>query len=69
LIAGKAQTPAGYGILDAMDWSLVGKTKPAGDAGVIRIGAIGTKYTLGKCSTCGTFRWIAIERDPEQEAS
>lgn len=38
-----------------------GKAKPAGQAGVERCGAIGRKYTLGRC---GDLRWNAIERDP-----
>ena len=42
-----------------------GRTKDASVAGVVRLGGWGTKYSLGRCSGCVGWRWIAIERDPQ----
>jgi len=44
-----------------------GHTRPAAEAGIIRVAAAGRKYTLGRCSACGKLRWIVIERDPSPE--
>lgn len=38
--------------------------RPASEVGVVRIGAAGTKYTLGRCSPCGKLRFVAIRRGP-----
>ena len=45
-----------------------GHTRPAADAGIVRVGAFSSKkYTLGRCSHCGGLRFIAIETDPDVE--
>jgi hypothetical protein len=44
-----------------------GKTRPAGEAGMIRVAAVGKKYTIGRCGACGRLRWIVVERDPSFE--
>jgi hypothetical protein len=41
-----------------------GRTRNASEAGIVRLGARGTKYTLAKCCGCERIRWAAIERDP-----
>jgi len=41
-----------------------GFTEPWGKYG-IRLGAWGTKYTLGRCANCGRFTTFAIERKPK----
>ncbi|MDP6442680.1 MAG: hypothetical protein QF805_02715, partial [Pirellulaceae bacterium] len=38
-----------------------GRSRRAAEAGVVRLGAVGTKRTLGKCSNCNALRWVAIE--------
>lgn len=38
-----------------------GFTEPWGKYG-IRLFACGTKYTIGRCSACGRWRFFAIER-------
>jgi hypothetical protein len=44
-----------------------GLTVPAGDAGLIRLGAAGRGLRrLGPCSRCKKFRWLIIERVPAQ---
>jgi hypothetical protein len=43
-----------------------GRHRDAFEAGIIRIGAYGTKYTLARCSDCGRLRWAAIERCPAE---
>jgi len=40
---------------------------PAGQAGVIRIGAIGKSYKLGWCSRCRRLRCLVIERSKDQQ--
>ena len=40
--------------------------KAGKDVGMIRLGAVGKKYTLGYCSRCDRLRWIVIERAPQQ---
>ena len=48
-----------------------GLTRDAGEAGLIRIGAIGRSYTLGYCSRCKRLRCIVVEKTPDrgQDAS
>ncbi len=41
-----------------------GRIRNASAAGIVRLGARGTKYTLAKCSGCERIRWAAIEQDP-----
>ena len=41
-----------------------GATRPAGEAGIWRIGGFGKEITLGSCSQCGRLRWLVVERDP-----
>ena len=44
-----------------------GRSAPAKDAGITRIGAISWhKYTLGWCRDCQWFRWLRIARDIER---
>ncbi|QDU71688.1 hypothetical protein [Mucisphaera calidilacus] len=45
-----------------------GHHKPAAEAGIIRVAAAGTKYTLGRCSHCRKLRLVAIEKDPDAAA-
>jgi hypothetical protein len=43
-----------------------GWTRPAAEAGIVRVGAASRgKWTLGWCRNCRKLRWIAIERQPE----
>lgn len=44
-----------------------GRTVPAADVGMIRIGAWSRgKRTLARCSGCnGRFRWVHVERVPD----
>jgi hypothetical protein len=45
-----------------------GKTRDAGEVGVIRIGAASIgKVTFGRCSNCRAWRWIKIERKPKTQ--
>ena len=40
-----------------------GYTRPAAEAGMVRVGAASwKKYTLGRCTRCNRFRIFAIER-------
>ena len=42
-----------------------GRTRDAGEAGLIRVGAASVaKYTLGWCSNCRWLRFVAVERKP-----
>jgi hypothetical protein len=38
----------------------------AAEAGIIRVGAIGKKYTLGRCSRCKRIRCLVVEKAKTQ---
>jgi hypothetical protein len=40
----------------------------AGEAGVVRVGAVGKTYTLGRCSRCQRLRCLVVERKKERAA-
>ena len=42
-----------------------GLTRDAGQAGIIRLFAIGRSYKLGFCERCNRLRWLVCERYPE----
>lgn len=43
-----------------------GAARNAEDAGIIRVGAVGRKYTLGWCSRCRWLRRCVIEQVPRR---
>ena len=44
-----------------------GRTRDAADVGIVRVGARSwKKFTLGWCSHCRRWRFIAIEKTPVQ---
>ena len=56
-------------MLDASRWQIrcltCNRTRRALDAGIVRIGAVGRKYTLGWCTQCRWLRRAVIEPTPE----
>ena len=57
-------------MIDPSRWQIrcltCGQTRRALDAGIVRIGAVGRKYTLGWCSRCRWLRRAVIEATPER---
>ena len=41
--------------------------KPGKEVGMIRLGGVGNKHTIGFCRNCDRLRWIAIERVPVED--
>lgn len=41
-------------------------TRPAAEAGIVRVGATRSKYTILRCEACGKARRTVIEREPGQ---
>lgn len=39
--------------------------RPAAEAGIVRVGAVGTKHTIARCPTCSKVGHAIIERDHE----